>query len=158
MTLCPCSSGKPYPECCQPLHRGEREAATAGELMRSRYSGFALKEVPYLWRTLHPEHPDRKQEQSEGLRSLRAVVQMTKYPGLHVLEERAPDETGTARVLFLAKVFSLGKNHSFVELSDFQHDGTGWRYLRGAQRILTALKGDPLALTIDAFRAVLAGR
>ena len=27
--------------------------------MRSRFSAFALGETEYLWRTLHPEHPDR---------------------------------------------------------------------------------------------------
>ena len=35
------------------------EAPDAERLMRSRYSAFALREVAYLWKTLHPDHPDR---------------------------------------------------------------------------------------------------
>ena len=41
---CPCG-GDRYGSCCAPLHRGERQAATAEQLMRSRYSAYALGEV-----------------------------------------------------------------------------------------------------------------
>ncbi|HWU20322.1 MAG TPA: YchJ family metal-binding protein [Nocardioides sp.] len=51
---CPCGSGTAYDACCGPLHRGAREAATAEELMRSRYAAYALGEVDYVFRTWHP--------------------------------------------------------------------------------------------------------
>ncbi|MCK5680648.1 SEC-C domain-containing protein, partial [bacterium] len=38
MIECPCSSGKEYQECCEPLISGERKAVTAEELLRARYS------------------------------------------------------------------------------------------------------------------------
>jgi SEC-C motif domain protein len=50
---CLCGSTRPYPECCGPLHRGERAAATAEELMRSRFSAFAVGDSAYLLRTWH---------------------------------------------------------------------------------------------------------
>jgi SEC-C motif-containing protein len=50
---CPCGSPS-YDECCGPLHRGEREAATPEELMRSRYSAYAVGDDGYVWRTWHP--------------------------------------------------------------------------------------------------------
>lgn len=49
---CPCFSGKPYAECCQPLHQGQA-AATAEQLMRSRYSAYVLRLADYLVRTWH---------------------------------------------------------------------------------------------------------
>ena len=55
-----------------------------------------------------------------------------------------------ARVLFHATVFEKGRDRSFVELSTFAHDGTGWRYLSGEARA----PGAPVelaALTIDTF-------
>ncbi|THV41121.1 hypothetical protein FAB82_13225 [Glycomyces buryatensis] len=52
---CPCGSGRAYAECCGPLHAGEGRAASAEALMRSRYSAFALGDVPYLLRTWHPD-------------------------------------------------------------------------------------------------------
>ena len=43
-----------YDACCGPLHRGERPAATAVALMRSRFTAFALGDVDYLLATWHP--------------------------------------------------------------------------------------------------------
>ncbi len=43
-----------YATCCGPLHRGERPAATAVALMRSRFTAFALGDVDYLLATWHP--------------------------------------------------------------------------------------------------------
>lgn len=51
---CPCGSGRRYAQCCRPLHLGQREAATAAELMRSRYSAFAVGDADYLLATWHP--------------------------------------------------------------------------------------------------------
>ena len=50
---CPCGGGS-YGRCCAPMHRGERQAPTAEQLMRSRYSAFVRGEVDYLLAT-HPE-------------------------------------------------------------------------------------------------------
>jgi SEC-C motif-containing protein len=36
------------------LHHGERPAATAEELMRSRYAAYATGNTDYLFRTWHP--------------------------------------------------------------------------------------------------------
>jgi SEC-C motif-containing protein len=38
---------------------------------------------------------------------------------------------GRAQVLFLAQVRDRARDVSFVERSDFLHDGTGWRYANG---------------------------
>jgi SEC-C motif-containing protein len=54
LDACPCGSGEAYGRCCGALHAGERLAATAEELMRSRYSGYAVGELDYVWRTWHP--------------------------------------------------------------------------------------------------------
>jgi SEC-C motif-containing protein len=54
---CPCGSGASYDACCGRLHRGAAQAATPEELMRSRYSAYALRDragADYVWRTWHP--------------------------------------------------------------------------------------------------------
>lgn len=54
---CPCGSPSgvaTYDECCGPLHRGERQAASPEELMRSRYTAYAVGDTDYVWRTWHP--------------------------------------------------------------------------------------------------------
>ena len=52
---CPCLSGDPYNDCCGRFHRGEAEAPTAEQLMRSRYSAFVTLDAGYLLRTWHPD-------------------------------------------------------------------------------------------------------
>lgn len=51
---CPCGSGTTYDACCGRLHRGAARAATAEELMRSRYSAYAVGDLDHVFRTWHP--------------------------------------------------------------------------------------------------------
>ncbi len=148
---CPCTSGALYRACCAPYHQGKAEAPDAEALMRSRYSAFALKEVDYLWRTLHPDHPDRARPREEFVRELRGRASALKYPRLHVLDRRLAAPGDTAVVLFYARVFETGKDRSFVERSEFQHDGRGWRYLRGRALAPPALPGPAESLTLATF-------
>jgi SEC-C motif-containing protein len=99
--------------------------------MRSRYSAFATRNVEYLWSTLHPDHDDRARSRSEVLAELAAVCAAHMYTGLQILDRRAADEGGIAKVLFFAKVFRKGRDLSFVELSLFARAEGGWRYLAG---------------------------
>ena len=50
---CPCGAAS-YDACCGRLHRGEAQATTPEELMRSRYAAYALGETEHVWRTWHP--------------------------------------------------------------------------------------------------------
>lgn len=53
--LCPCGTGSNYGACCGRLISGSAQARTAEELMRSRYSAYALGELDYVFRTWHPK-------------------------------------------------------------------------------------------------------
>ncbi|WP_457205771.1 YchJ family protein [Nocardioides sp. P5_C9_2] len=56
---CPCGSGAAYDACCGPLHRGTALASTPEQLMRSRFSAYALGESDHVFRTWHPRtRPD----------------------------------------------------------------------------------------------------
>jgi SEC-C motif domain protein len=149
---CPCCSGLGVEACCGPYHRGDREAPDPVALMRSRYSAFALGEAEYLVRTLHADHPDRALPRADLLRSLRGAKDRLRYPGLAILDHRIGQ--GTGEVLFAAGILEHGRDCSFVELSDFVHDGAGWRYLSGILVPLAELGRAPEGLTIDAFLAI----
>ncbi len=66
MNSCPCGSGSTYENCCQPLINGARQAETAEQLMRSRYSAYVKVETDYILETTHPEH--RQNFDPEGTR------------------------------------------------------------------------------------------
>ncbi len=122
---CPCTSGRPYPECCGPLHRGQREADTPEALMRSRFAAFALGDADYLWRTLHPEHEDRAQDRAAVVGAMKATARSLKFMRLTILEAKGDTVT------FRAAVFEKGRDRSFVERSTFARAGGAWRYRSG---------------------------
>ncbi|GAA1969692.1 YchJ family protein [Nocardioides panacihumi] len=51
---CPCGSGATYDACCGRLHRGAAQAGTAVELMRARYSAYAVGDPGFVFATWHP--------------------------------------------------------------------------------------------------------
>ena len=55
MNECPCSSGKIYQDCCEPLLTGSRKAETAEELLRARYSAHVKLEMDFVKDTTHPD-------------------------------------------------------------------------------------------------------
>lgn len=151
---CPCSSGKAYAACCMPLHDRQREPAVGEELVRSRYSAFALGKIEYLYDTLHDDHPDKGKPRDQVLFALRAASQSFKYMGLVIIESQAPDRDGVSHVLYLARIFRKGQDVSFVELADFMlaPDGRGLRYRSGRTMDAAGMRVPPPELTIASFK------
>ena len=52
--LCPCCSALAYAACCGPLVAGEHLASTTEQLMRSRYTAYAVGALDHVWRSWHP--------------------------------------------------------------------------------------------------------
>ena len=129
---CPCG-GATYGLCCRPLHRQEQAAATAEQLMRSRYSAFALAEIDHLMRTQLSEQPIR-----ERRRALQATCRQLHWRGLEILAREAggpEDLHGT--VTFAAHYSAGGKQGVLRECSRFgreagRPDGA-WLYLEALE-------------------------
>ena len=121
-SACPCGSGTTYAVCCQPLHDGERLALTAEELMRSRYSAFAVGAGDYLARTWHPAHRPADLSLDPDL----------TWTGLEVLDTRAggPDDD-QGEVEFRAS-WRQGRERGVLhERSRFTRRGGRWVYVDG---------------------------
>jgi SEC-C motif-containing protein len=119
---CPCGAGLPFPECCGPLHDGTRTAATAEQLMRSRYSAFALRNAEYLVQTWHPRTRPPTDDVDRDVR----------WTGLDVLGTTggSPLETeGT--VEFRAHYVAAGRAGAQHERSRFLREDGRWLYLDG---------------------------
>lgn len=119
---CPCGSGLPHPECCGRLHGGAVTAATAEQLMRARYSAFALGEADYLLSTWHPTTRPRTLDLDPGVRWTRLDVLSTGGGGLL-------DREGT--VEFRARYVASGRVGAQHEISRFVREGGAWHYLDG---------------------------
>ena len=87
---CPCGSEKALKQCCGPFLSQERLAPTAEQLMRSRFSAFALGAADYLISTLAPERrsPNERRMLEQELRQ----TQWVKLEIVETLAGRATDE------------------------------------------------------------------
>jgi SEC-C motif-containing protein len=119
--------------------------------MRSRYSAYAFKVLPYLWRTLHSSHADRQRPQEEVFREWRSALSVQRFTGLKILGARDQTPSGVAQVLFYARIFQRGKDLSFVELSDFVHEDGGWRYVEGILRPAKDFPSPVEQMTLERF-------
>lgn len=120
---CPCGTGLTFGECCAPIQRGEREAATAEALMRSRYTAFALEDVDWLLASWHASTRPRSLELDPGIRWLRLDITSTTGGGPF-------DREGT--VGFESHWVADGARGSMRELSSFRRDA-GWQYVDGTR-------------------------
>lgn len=117
---CPCLSGDSYDQCCAPLHQGTRLAATAGILMRSRFSAFAVGDSRYLLQTWHSSTRPATLDLDLETRWIRLdIVGHTKGGPF--------DRTGT--VEFRAH-YRVGRSAGSVhEVSRFVREERHWFYL-----------------------------
>lgn len=61
---CYCGSGRLYEDCCGPVLAGSRPAATAEQLMRSRYTANVLRDTAYLLESWHSSTRPQKIDSS----------------------------------------------------------------------------------------------
>lgn len=119
---CPCGTGLPLDECCGPLLTGTTAAATAEQLMRSRYTAFAVGDAGYLLATWHPDTRPRSLMLDPDVR----------WTGLDVLATSGGSMLSAAgTVEFRASYvrgLAAGVQH---EASRFVREDGAWRYLDG---------------------------
>lgn len=116
---CPCGSGQAYAECCGRWHRGA-DAPTAEQLMRSRFSAFALGDPAYLLRTWHPTTRPPELDLTGGPRYTRLEVLAADRGSMF-------DTEGT--VLFRAHYRDGGRPGVLEEHSRFVREGGRWYYV-----------------------------
>ena len=120
--LCPCGSDEPFGRCCLPLHLGERQAETAEQLMRARYSAYAVDDLDYVWQTWHPRTRPEALTPAAGL----------TWTGLEILDTvdgRTGDESG--EVEFRAHYRESRRSGTLHERSRFAVRARRWFYLDG---------------------------
>jgi SEC-C motif-containing protein len=120
---CPCTSGRPYQECCGRWHGGA-PAPDAQALMRSRYSAFVVCNEPYLLATWH-----------QRTRPISiAFDRNQKWLGLSIVDVLVTGET-SAEVEFIARFRVGGASASRLhERSRFVLEEGRWLYVDGDLR------------------------
>ncbi|KZL17299.1 hypothetical protein PsAD2_03168 [Pseudovibrio axinellae] len=126
---CPCQSGKDFAACCQPFLESRALPETAEQLMRSRYSAYATKQLEYLKDTLWPRY-----QKSFSAVDTAAYLEQTQWVGLEILStEKGLASDAIGSVLFCAKYIAQGKFGEQRELSLFKKRKGRWYYVEPLQ-------------------------
>ena len=124
---CPCASGKPYGECCEPYLLGREKPPTAVALMRSRYSAYALGAIDYIYQSASARV--RKEFDAEGSRKW---AESAEWTGIEILGTEGgggQDEKGVVEFIAHYKVRETSFNHH--ERAQFARLNGEWVFMDG---------------------------
>jgi SEC-C motif-containing protein len=126
---CPCNDAVEFAACCEPVIRGQRKAATAEELMRSRYSAYALGEIEWI---VDSQSPDGRQFVDR-----RATEEWSKRATWHRIEivetrEGGPDDA-EGFVEFKAYYTLGGEDITHHEIASFRKENGTWFFVDGIE-------------------------
>ena len=119
---CPCGSGKAYAECCGPLHSGEGRASTAEQLMRSRFSAFAVGDAAYLLKSWHSSTRPAQL-------SLDSRTRWTRLEILAATDGGPFHSEGTVGFRAYYRDGARGAEESLHENSSFAREDGAWVYV-----------------------------
>lgn len=125
---CPCGSHKKYKKCCAIFHKGSNPK-TALELMKSRYSAFAVADAKYIIKTTHKENPEYNEDKKAWEASILDFSYGTEFKKLDIIEFIEKDDE--AYVTFRVQLEQNGKDVSFQERSKFYKVDGVWKYHSG---------------------------
>jgi SEC-C motif domain protein len=124
---CPCTSKKPYDRCCGPFLAGTALPDTAEQLMRSRFSAYALGKVDYLIAT----RPEARRAE-ENREELAQYCKSVSCVGLKIVgKEKGGLADDTGLVTFHASIQANGRRSLHIETSTFARENGRWVYVDG---------------------------
>ena len=127
---CPCGYPAQYKNCCGQYIENDSTPDTAEQLMRSRFSAFALAEYDYLLATTA-----EAKKRVEALRQLERSNEGCRWLSLEIISKQAGElSDGDGLVEFVAMYFQDGKVASMHEVSSFKKVNNGWLYIDGFQK------------------------
>ncbi|VAW90604.1 UPF0225 protein YchJ [hydrothermal vent metagenome] len=125
-TFCPCGSEREYEFCCGQFIETDQWPTTAEQLMRSRYSAYALKHRDYLVATWHPDTCPQDLDLYEN-----AHVKWIRLKVVNIEAGSEQDQTGV--VEFTATMKANGRAEKMTERSEFVKQDGRWYYLKAQE-------------------------
>ncbi|MEO1288543.1 MAG: YchJ family metal-binding protein [Chloroflexota bacterium] len=122
---CPCESGKKYKKCCRRYHNGMK-IPTPTDLVRARWSAYALKLPDFIMQTTHPDNPDYDANFAKWRVRVEAYCLRNIFHKLEIVS--AEDDKVTYRAEILA---FMSQPTAITEDSVFAQKDGDWLYLDG---------------------------
>lgn len=143
---CYCGNHQPFEQCCFLIINGSKKAETPEQLMRSRYSAYAIKNAQYIYHTYA-----LKSQKEQSIEEIKAWAEQTQWLKLTIKNtnncftancndlENIKDITGENSSLPTVEFCALYiHNKSFCQMSEISRftlesslGKNQWRYLDG---------------------------
>lgn len=124
---CQCGSNLDFAKCCGKYISGEEKPKTAEQLMRARYTAYAIGELGFIKATLASEV--RKEF---NIADAEKWSKQSKWLGLEIMTTEAGGESDSKGVVeFLAKYTAQGQTIEHHETAQFRKDNGEWFFVDG---------------------------
>ena len=128
---CFCGSGNTFEQCCQQIIAGVKKADTPEQLMRSRYSAYAIKDSKYLF-----DSTAKAQQSSQLKDEISDWANQTKWLKLDVIEatdvQISTFSINTPAIVeFNALYLYKNRLYQMNERSYFIIEDEQWKYANG---------------------------
>ena len=126
---CPCTSGKPFAECCEPILTGAEKAKTAEQLMRSRYTAYATGNVDWI--------VESQSEDGRKFVDRKATEEWSKRAEGHKMEilevQQGGEDDDEGFVDFKAYYTLGGEDITHHEVASFRKEDGTWYFVDGVE-------------------------
>ena len=125
---CYCCSGEKFTDCCHPFIKNHAKPSTAEELMRSRYSAYAVSAVEYLIKTTHPSV--RKFHNAESIENW---AKSNDWQKLEIISKNEGDAKDKKGIVEFKAYFNDVKGEPQIhhEISNFRKELGKWFFVEG---------------------------
>ena len=135
--LCPCGSGKPYNECCEPIIKGTSLAETAEALMRARYTAYEKHEIDFIVDSCEVTGGEKDIDYN----ATKAWSEESTWQGLKILRTEKGGPNDTEGVVEFEAVYSRkGLKDVHHETGYFKKIDEKWLYSTGNLKTTTVVR------------------
>lgn len=118
--FCPCGSSLVFEQCCQPIINQDKVASTAEQLMRSRFSAYAIGDAQYIFDTY-----SKTKQAKQTVKEIKAWADECRWVALVIHESLANIVEFSAYYIASDCLFEIR------ECSNFIKEQEQWRYVDG---------------------------
>lgn len=125
--FCPCGSKLEFDQCCEPFLLNIKRPITATQLMRARYTAYAMGTVEFLYKT-----SSSKVKKEFDADSSRKWAESAKWTGIEIIKEIEGSAKATKGVVeFIAHYTVNETDFNHHERADFAKINGEWCFMDG---------------------------
>ena len=123
--ICKCGTNKNYLDCCGAYITNMKAPETPEQLMRSRYTAYAMSNMDYIANTMCG-----RASNGFDINDALLMANQTQWLRLEVLNSKLKNKN-IGFVEFKAYYMAQGNHYILHEISEFQHKNGKWFYVNG---------------------------